>query len=62
VSAAELDDATIEAWTARTRAACGLPPKITDPATLNRIITLAFEGRPTPGSQDEGGADPEAAE
>jgi hypothetical protein len=39
---AELDEATIVAWARRTRAAKGLPAKIEDPATLRRIVTLAF--------------------
>jgi hypothetical protein len=42
----ELSDDVIREWTRHTRAAQGLGPKITDPATLNRIITIAFG--PTP--------------
>jgi hypothetical protein len=39
---AELTDEAIVAWARRTRAAKGLPPKITDAATLRRIVTLAL--------------------
>jgi hypothetical protein len=31
-------------WTARSRAAQGLPPKITDSAILARVVTLTFTG------------------
>jgi hypothetical protein len=36
----------IHQWEARSRAAQGLPPKITDEAVVLRIITLAFAGLP----------------
>ena len=45
MSAPELDEDTAWAWWCRQSAAQGLPPKITDPATLNKIITLAFAGQ-----------------
>jgi hypothetical protein len=41
---AELDPAVVREWVARTRAAKGLGPKVTDPAALQRIATLAFTG------------------
>jgi hypothetical protein len=44
MSAPELDDATIAAWWHRNSAAQGLPDEITDPATIARIVTLAFAG------------------
>lgn len=40
--AAELTDEAIRAWSRRTRVAKGLPPKITDAATLRRLVTLAY--------------------
>jgi hypothetical protein len=48
--AVELDEATIRAWSRRTRAARGLGPKITDPATIGRIVVL------TPRHQGRGAA------
>jgi hypothetical protein len=42
---AELDDATIARWWHEQRRSQGLPDKITDPATLARVIALAFAGR-----------------
>jgi hypothetical protein len=47
---AELDDAAIAEWSKRSRAACGLSAKITDPVTLARLVTLAL----TPGPEAEG--------
>jgi hypothetical protein len=44
-SPAELSDEAIREWSRRTRAAKGLPPKITDAATLRRIAVLALGGR-----------------
>jgi hypothetical protein len=44
MSAPELDDATIAAWWHRNSAAQGLPDEITDPATIAKIVTLAFAG------------------
>jgi hypothetical protein len=41
----------IAAWAERSRAACGLPPTIEDPAVLARVITLAFG----PGAAEEEG-------
>jgi hypothetical protein len=50
---AELTGAAIIAWARRTRAAKGLPPKITDAATLRRIATLALgPGLPNGGTTD----------
>ena len=40
--------AELAAWVARSRAAQGLPPKITDPAMLARLVTLAFAGLDSP--------------
>ena len=40
----ELDEATIAAWGKASRAAQGLPEKITDPAVLARLVMLAFAG------------------
>jgi hypothetical protein len=55
---AELDQATIVAWSRRTRAACGLGPKIEDPTTLARIVTLALgAGLPNDSPDRNGGAD-----
>jgi hypothetical protein len=42
----DLTDDQIREWVVRTRAACGLGPKVTDRAALRRIITLAFTGLP----------------
>ena len=42
----ELDEATIREWTRRTRAARGLPPKIEDPATIAKLVTLALGPAP----------------
>jgi hypothetical protein len=51
--AVELDEATIRAWSRRTRAARGLGPKITDPATIGRIVVLALgPGLPNGGNDD----------
>jgi hypothetical protein len=50
---AELDEATIVAWSRRTRAAKGLPAKIEDPATLRRIVTLAFGTGPPNGRNSD---------
>jgi len=36
--------AEIAAWTAASRAAQALPPKIENPAILARVATLAFAG------------------
>jgi hypothetical protein len=44
--ALELTDDQVHAWVVRSRAACGLGPKITDWVALRRIITLAFTGLP----------------
>jgi hypothetical protein len=46
--APDLDDATVWQWWCRQSAAQGLPPTIEDPATIAKIVTLAFAG-------DEGG-------
>jgi hypothetical protein len=35
----------LAAWVERTRARRGLGPRITDQATLRRIVVLAFAGR-----------------
>jgi len=43
VSAA-LDPAVIAEWTRRSRAAQGLPERITDPAVLSKVVTLALSG------------------
>lgn len=51
----ELDAETIRAWTRRTRAARGLPPKITDPATLARLVTLALAPGAEPAPERDGG-------
>ncbi len=40
--------AEVAAWAARSRAAQGLGPKITDAAVLGRLAILAFEGRDPP--------------
>jgi hypothetical protein len=40
-----MTDEELEAWVERTRARGGLGPKITDEATLRRIVTLAFAGQ-----------------
>jgi hypothetical protein len=54
MNAPELDAATIRAWSRRTRAASGLPAKITDGAVLAKIVTLAFA--PTsPGADNTSG-------
>lgn len=42
---AELTAVEVAAWWHEQRAAQGLPDKITDPAILARVITLATEGR-----------------
>jgi hypothetical protein len=34
----------IAAWTAKSRAACGLPPKIEDQAVIARLVVLAGIG------------------
>jgi hypothetical protein len=47
----ELDDDTIRAWCRRTRAARGLGPKITDAATLAKLVTIALG----PGRDGKGG-------
>jgi hypothetical protein len=47
----------IREWGARSRAAQGLAPKITDLAILQRLITLAFTGLPEQPSQPEQQAD-----
>jgi hypothetical protein len=47
----------IREWEARSRAAQGLPPNITDPAILQRLVTLAFTGLPHQPSQPEQKAD-----
>jgi hypothetical protein len=41
---AGLSAAEVDAWVARSRAAQGLPPKITEPAVLARLVRLAFAG------------------
>jgi hypothetical protein len=51
----ELDAGTIRAWTRRTRAVRGLPPKITDPATLARLVTLALAPGAEPEPERDGG-------
>jgi hypothetical protein len=38
-----LSDDVIDRWTRETRAACGLPPTIEDPAALARLVTLALD-------------------
>jgi hypothetical protein len=40
--------ADVAGWAARSRAAQGLGPKITDAAILGRLAVLAFEGRDPP--------------
>jgi hypothetical protein len=47
----------IREWEVRSRAAQGLPSKITDPAILQRLITLAFTGLPEQPSEPEQKAD-----
>ena len=49
----DMTDDQVHAWVVRTRAACGLGPKITDRAALRRIITLAFTGLPEEPPQPE---------
>jgi hypothetical protein len=44
--------AEIQAWTERSRAAQGLEPKITDPAVLGKVATLAFAGEEAQGEGD----------
>ncbi|HEY3033580.1 MAG TPA: hypothetical protein VGJ54_02835 [Streptosporangiaceae bacterium] len=44
MTAAELDDAAIWQWWCRQSAAQGLPPTIEDPATIAKVVTLAFAG------------------
>jgi hypothetical protein len=39
-----MSPAELAAWVAESRAAQGLPSKITDPAMLDRLVTLAFAG------------------
>ena len=48
-----MTDEEIREWGARSRAAQGLPPTITDPAILARVITLAFTGLPEQPTQPE---------
>jgi hypothetical protein len=45
--------AEIQAWTERSRASQGLPPKVTDPAILGKVITLAFVGDDAKGEGDD---------
>jgi hypothetical protein len=40
----DMTDDEIREWGIRSRARQGLPPKITDAAVLQRLITLAFTG------------------
>jgi hypothetical protein len=40
-----MTDEELAAWVAETRARRGLGPRITDQATLRRIVTLAFAGQ-----------------
>lgn len=48
--------AEVTAWTAATRARRGLPPKITDPVILRRIVILAFTGTEAEGEGGDRGA------
>ena len=40
-----MTEAEIREWTERSRTNQGLPPKITDPGVLTRLVTLAFSGQ-----------------
>jgi hypothetical protein len=53
---AGLSNAEVAAWTARSRARCGLGPKVIDPVVLVRIITLAFTGLDGPNTTTPRGA------
>jgi hypothetical protein len=53
----DLTDEEIREWGARSRAAQGLPPKITDRALLRRLVTLAFTGLPEQPERPEKQAD-----
>jgi hypothetical protein len=44
MTAAALDDAAVWEWWCRQSAAQGLPPTIEDPATIAKVVTLAFAG------------------
>jgi hypothetical protein len=57
----DLTDEEIREWGVRSRAACGLGPKITDRALLRRLVTLAFTGLPEqPEQQADGTGRPPA--
>jgi len=47
----------IHEWEARSRAAQGLPPKISDEAVLMRIITLALTGLPVEQPEQQADSD-----
>jgi hypothetical protein len=46
-------EAEIREWTERSRTNQGLPPKITDPGVLTRLVTLAFSGQEEQGEGDD---------
>jgi hypothetical protein len=50
----EVDEEAAWAWWCRNRAAEGLPDKIEDPATITKIVTLAFAGAEGGGGRAEG--------
>jgi hypothetical protein len=45
---AELTSEQIAAWGKRSRAASGVPAKITDPAVIAKLVTLALSGTDPP--------------
>jgi hypothetical protein len=55
---AELDDATISEWLARSRASQGLPATITGGSVLAKVVTLALTKSPV---AEENGARPTSA-
>jgi hypothetical protein len=50
----DLTDEEVREWGVRSRAACGLGPKITDRALLRRLVTLAFTGLPEQQADGDG--------
>lgn len=56
MSAHGLSQAEVWAWWCEQSAAQGLPPEITDPVVLSKVITLAFAGEePAKGRGRRGG-------
>lgn len=58
---AELTPEQIRAWGKASRAAAGVPPKISDPAVLGRLVVLAFAGNGDNGEKRSGRADAPAS-